>query len=68
MTVAIILLVSSSSIAAAAALPAPIARITVAAPVTTSPPAYTWSFEVLPVSSSAMIQPLLFVSRPFFSF
>ena len=35
-----------SSIAAADFLPAPIARITVAAPVTTSPPANTFSREV----------------------
>ena len=40
-------MLSSSSIAAAAALPATIARITVAAPVTSSPPAYTWSFEAV---------------------
>ena len=54
----------NSSIPLAAALPAPIARITVAAPVTASPPAYTPSLLVLPVSSSAMIHFLLFVSRP----
>lgn len=45
-----------SSIAAAAVLPAPIARITVAAPVTASPPAYTPSRDVRPFSS-AMIPP-----------
>ena len=44
------------SIAAAAVLPAPMARITVAAPVTASPPAYTPSMEVRPCSS-AMIWP-----------
>ena len=37
-----------SSIAAAARLPAPMARITVAAPVTASPPANTPSLEVMP--------------------
>ena len=47
----------------AAFLPAPIARITVAAPVTASPPAYTPSFVVFPVSS-AMIHFLLSVSKP----
>ena len=40
------------------------ARITVAAPVTASPPANTPSFEVAPVSSVATIHFLLFVSRP----
>ena len=45
----------NSSIPFAAALPAPIARITVAAPVTASPPAYTPALDVAPVSSSAMI-------------
>ena len=39
-------LLRNSSIPFAAALPAPIARITVAAPVTASPPAYTPSFVV----------------------
>jgi len=39
-----------SSIALAAFLPAPIALITVAAPVTTSPPAKTPHLEVAPVS------------------
>ena len=53
-----------SSIAAAARLPAPIARITVAAPVTASPPANTPSLEVMPCSSSATMQPLRLVSRP----
>lgn len=48
----------------AACLPAPIARITVAAPVTASPPAYTPSLDVAPVSSLAMIQPLLLISSP----
>ena len=42
-----------SSIARAAFLPAPMARITVAAPVTMSPPAKTPSFEVRRVSGSA---------------
>ena len=56
--------VSYSSIAAAARLPAPIARITVAAPVTASPPANTPSLEVMPCSSSATMQPLRLVSRP----
>ena len=49
----------------APALPAPIARITVAAPVTASPPANTAAFEVCPFSSSATIHFLLFVSSPF---
>ena len=53
-----------SSIAVAAFLPAPIALITVAAPVTTSPPAKTPHLEVAPVSSSATTVPLLFCSRP----
>ena len=53
-----------SSIAAAARLPAPIARMTVAAPVTASPPAKTPSLEVMPCSSSATMQPLRLVSRP----
>ena len=48
----------------AAAFPAPIARITVAAPVTASPPAYTPSLEVAPVSSVATIHFLRFVSSP----
>ena len=53
-----------SSIAAAAVLPAPIARITVAAPVTASPPAYTPSRDVRPCSSVIM-PPHFCVSRPF---
>ena len=53
-----------SSIAAAARVPAPIARLTVAAPVTASPPANTPSLEVMPCSSSATMQPLRLVSRP----
>ena len=40
-------LLKNSSIPLAAAFPAPIARITVAAPVTASPPAYTAALEVL---------------------
>ena len=55
----------NSSIAFAASLPAPIARITVAAPVTASPPAYTPSLDVLPVFSSATIHFLLLVSIHF---
>ena len=39
-----------SSIAFAAVFPAPIAEITVAAPVTASPPAYTPSIDVRPSS------------------
>jgi hypothetical protein len=46
-----------SWIARAAFLPAPIARITVAAPVTMSPPAHTLSRVVLPVSGSATMVP-----------
>ena len=38
----------------AARRPAPMARITVAAPVTISPPAYTLGMEVSPFSSTAM--------------
>ena len=52
-----------SSMALAAFLPAPMARITVAAPVTASPPANTPLRLVRPFSS-ATIQPLRFVSRP----
>ena len=44
--------------------PDPMARITVAAPVTASPPAYTPSLDVLPVSSSATIHFLLLMSSP----
>ena len=51
------------SIAAAAFLPAPIARITVAAPVTASPPANTPGLDVAP-SSSATIPPNFCVSSP----
>ena len=54
-----------SWIPAAAFLPAPIANITVAAPVTASPPANTPSLEVNPVSSDATIHFLLFISNPF---
>jgi len=45
---------SQRSIAWAAFLPAPIARITVAAPVTMSPPAYTPGRFVVPFSSVTM--------------
>ena len=48
---------------AAASLPAPIAEITVAAPVTASPPAYTASRLVSP-SSSTTKPPLRLTSRP----
>ena len=48
----------------AAAFPAPMARITVAAPVTASPPAYTPSLVVLPLFSSATIHCHLFTSNP----
>ena len=48
----------------AASFPAPIARITVAAPVTASPPANTPALEVAPVSSAATIHFLLLISRP----
>ena len=41
----------------AAFRPAPMARITVAAPVTMSPPAQTWSREVFPVSAFATMFP-----------
>lgn len=54
-----------SSIDFAAVFPAPIARITVAAPVTASPPAYTPSLDVRPVSSSTIIPPHFCVSSPF---
>ena len=56
---------NASWIPFAPALPAPIARITVAAPVTASPPANTNALEVCPLSSSATMHLLLFVSRPF---
>ncbi len=45
--------VKKSSIESAAILPAPIARMTVAEPVTMSPPAHTPFFVVLPVLRSA---------------
>lgn len=44
--------------------PAPMARITVAAPVTVSPPAKIPSRDVCPRSSSATIQPRRLVSKP----
>ena len=47
----------------AAVLPAPIARMTVAAPVTMSPPAKMPRREVWP-PSSALTQPWRFVSNP----
>ena len=53
-----------SSMARAARRPAPMARITVAAPVTASPPAYTPSLVVCKVLSSTMMQPFLLASRP----
>ena len=53
-----------SSMAFAAALPAPMALMTVAAPVTASPPAYTPSRLVLPSSPSVTMQPCLLVSKP----
>ena len=56
-----------SSIDFAAVFPDPIARITVAAPVTTSPPAYTNGLEVAPCSS-AIIHPRVLVSSPFVVF
>ena len=51
-----------SFIAPAAFLPCPMARITVAAPSTISPPAKTPFLLVLSVSSSATIFPHLFIS------
>ena len=54
----------NSWIPLAAAFPAPIARITVAAPVTASPPAYTPSLDVAPVSSVATIHFLRLISSP----
>jgi hypothetical protein len=48
----------------AAFLPAPMAKITVAAPVTASPPAYTPSLLVAPVSSSTIIPPHFWVLSP----
>src|SRR3989304_682699 len=53
-----------SWIAVAALRPAPIARITVAAPVTMSPPAYTPSRLVAHVSGSATMQPWASISSP----
>src|SRR5665647_463563 len=47
----------------AALLPAPIACITVAAPVTISPPANTPRLLVIPVLSSATILPFLLILR-----
>ena len=57
-------LFNSSSIAFAAVFPAPIARMTVAAPVTASPPAQTPSSEVLPVSSTTTMPPRRLISSP----
>ena len=54
---------SFASMAAAAFLPAPIARMTVAAPVTASPPAKTFSRVDISFSSTIM-PPFLLVSRP----
>ena len=48
---------------AAERLPAAIALMTVAPPVTISPPAHTPSLEVLPFSSALMV-PYLVVSKP----
>ena len=48
-----------------ARLPAPMASITVAEPVTISPPAYTPGRFVAQVSGSTTILPHLFSSRPF---
>jgi hypothetical protein len=48
----------------AAFRPAPMALMTVAAPVTTSPPAQIRSREVLPVASSATMFPFLPTARP----
>lgn len=56
-------LVRYLSMARAAFLPAPIAEITVAAPVTISPPANTPSLVVLPPSSLTIILPHLLVLR-----
>ena len=53
-----------SSMALAAVLPAPMARMTVAAPDTASPPAYTPGIDVAAVSSSTMMPPHFCVSRP----
>ena len=50
--------------AVAALRPAPMARMTVAAPVTMSPPANTPSRLVAPVGVSATMQPWLLTSRP----
>ena len=57
------LLFKYSSMAFAACLPAPMARMTVAAPVAASPPAKTPSTEVCPASSAAT-QPFRVRSRP----
>ena len=53
-----------SNIPWAARRPAPMARITVAAPVTISPPANTPGIEVMPVRSSVSMYPHLLVRRP----
>src|SRR6056297_3455443 len=47
----------------AAERPAPMARMTVAAPVTMSPPAQTAFLDVFPVKGSAIIFPHLFNAR-----
>ena len=57
-------LLNLSWMLAAACFPAPIARITVAAPVTASPPANTLSLVVSKVSSLTTKQPHLFASKP----
>ena len=56
-------LFSARSMLSAASFPAPIAWITVAAPVTASPPAQTASWEVSPASSTRM-QPLSLTDKP----
>ncbi len=58
------LLVRYSCIALAARLPAPMALITVAAPVATSPPAYTPSRLVLPTSLTQIVPCLGSLCRP----
>jgi hypothetical protein len=56
--------IRNSWIEAAAFLPAPMAAITVAAPVAISPPAHTLSLDVLPVALSMTILPFLPMVKP----
>jgi len=56
--------IKNSWIEAAALLPAPMAAITVAAPVAISPPAHTLSLDVFPVAKSVVMFPFLPMVNP----